>query len=85
MQSGIVVLCSSLVPSAFVYIAWFRLAQMPSKGMCPATGAPIIGCSMAPKVGVRLQRLSNYPVLLSTVKHGDSPQNVVRLERMLDY
>ena len=35
---------------------------------------------------VRLQRLLNYQVLLSSVKHGDCPQNrYVKLQRLLDY
>ena len=30
---------------------------------------------MGLKIDVRLQRLSDYPVLLSTVKHGDCPSD----------
>ena len=33
----------------------------------------IIRDSMEHKIDVRLQRLADYPVLLSTVKHGDCP------------
>ena len=50
---------------------------------CNYSETSIIRHSMGLKLDVKSQRLSDYPVLLSTVKHGD--HNTVGLERMLDY
>ena len=45
----------------------------------------IIRHSMGLKLDVRLQRLSDYPVLLNTVNMVTEPHKMVGLERMLDY
>ena len=37
------------------------------------SGTSIIRHSLGLKIDVRVQRLSDYPVSLSTVKHGDCP------------